>query len=76
VRPGKDSVVIEVTQGRLAEMVGGSRQSVNQALAGFASRGLVEVEGRSVRLLDRAALRRRAKLPDLEPARPGARPAR
>jgi CRP-like cAMP-binding protein len=66
VRPGKDSVVIEVTQGRLAEMVGGSRQSVNQALAGFASRGLVEVEGRSVRLLDRAALRRRAKLPDVD----------
>jgi CRP-like cAMP-binding protein len=67
VRPGRQTVVIEVTQGRLAEMVGGSRQSVNQALSSFAQRGLVEVEGRSVRLLDRAALRRRAKLPDPEP---------
>jgi len=63
LRPGLDPVVLEVTQGRLAEMVGGSRQSVNSALAGFAARGLVAVDGRTLHLLDRPGLRRRAHLP-------------
>ncbi len=73
VRPGNDPVVIEVTQGRLAEMVGGSRQSVNQALSAFSHRGLLEVEGRSIRLIDRPGLRRRARLPDPAPQIPSVR---
>ncbi len=56
-------VIIELSQTQLAEMVGGSRQSVNQALGGFASRGWLHVEGRRVALDDLAALRRRAGEP-------------
>ena len=47
-------------------MTGGTRQSVNQVLGSFSTRGLVRVEGRAVRLLDVGALRRRADLPPLE----------
>ena len=54
---------VELTQGRLAEMVGGSRQSVNQVLGSFATRGLVRVEGRRILVTNEAALRRRAALP-------------
>jgi CRP/FNR family cyclic AMP-dependent transcriptional regulator len=53
---------VEVTQSRLAEMVGGTRQSVNQALAAFAQRDLVQLEGRAVHLVDVEGLRRRARL--------------
>jgi CRP/FNR family cyclic AMP-dependent transcriptional regulator len=56
-------VVIELSQTQLAEMVGGSRQSVNQALGGFASRGWLHVEGRRVAIDDLAALSRRAGAP-------------
>ena len=84
LRPGTEPVVVEITQTRLAEMVGGSRQSVNQALAGFATRGLVQVNGRSLHLLDRLGLRRRARLPAIAPMPdlgpgprgPGQRPGR
>ncbi len=55
--------IVTLSQGRLAEMVGGSRQSVNQVLGGLAERGIVRVEGRRIVLLDDAALRRRAGLP-------------
>lgn len=56
-------IVIELSQTQLAEMVGGSRQSVNQALGAFATRGWLHVEGRRVALDDLAALRRRAGTP-------------
>jgi CRP-like cAMP-binding protein len=67
---------VEVTQGRLAEMAGGSRQSVNQVLGAFATRGLVRIEGRRILIMNTAALRRRAGLPTqsvaVTPTRPGA----
>ena len=66
--PGSPPVVA-ITQSRLAEMSGGTRQSVNQVLGGFAQRGLVHLEGRRVLLTDVAGLRRRAHLPP-EPSRP------
>lgn len=55
--------VVRLSQSRLAELVGCSRQSLNQALGGLAERGLLHVEGRQVVLDDRAGLRRRAGLP-------------
>lgn len=61
--------VVAITQSRLAEMSGGTRQSVNQVLGGFSSRGLVHLEGRRVLLTDVAGLRRRAHLPP-EPISP------
>jgi CRP/FNR family cyclic AMP-dependent transcriptional regulator len=51
---------IDVTQGLLAELVGGSRQSVNQAIRKFIARGWVRNEGRLLVLSDVTALRRRA----------------
>ncbi len=39
-------VTIELNQSQLAEMAGGSRQSVNQAIGSFASRGWLRTEGR------------------------------
>ncbi|MCA1823005.1 MAG: Crp/Fnr family transcriptional regulator [Frankia sp.] len=54
--------VIPITQGRLADMAGGSRQSVNQILGQLAAADVVEVRGRTVRVLDMAALRRHARL--------------
>jgi CRP/FNR family cyclic AMP-dependent transcriptional regulator len=53
-------VTIELNQSQLAEMAGGSRQSVNQAIGSFASRGWLRTEGRRIVVTDLAALRRRA----------------
>ncbi|HEX5597493.1 MAG TPA: Crp/Fnr family transcriptional regulator [Micromonosporaceae bacterium] len=53
-------ITIELTQTQLAEMAGGSRQSVNQAIGSFASRGWLRTEGRRIVVTDVAALRRRA----------------
>jgi len=57
-------VTIELNQSQLAEMAGGSRQSVNQAIGSFASRGWLRTEGRRIVVTDLAALRRRAGMPD------------
>ncbi len=53
---------LPLTQSELAAMVGGSRQSVNQALRSLERRGDLAVDGRVVVLLDPAALRRRAAI--------------
>jgi CRP-like cAMP-binding protein len=53
-------VTIELNQSQLAEMAGGSRQSVNQAIGSFATRGWLRTEGRRIVVTDLPALRRRA----------------
>ncbi|MGH3713606.1 MAG: Crp/Fnr family transcriptional regulator [Micromonosporaceae bacterium] len=53
-------VTIELNQSQLAELAGGSRQSVNQALNSFAGRGWLRTEGRRTVVTDLNALRRRA----------------
>ena len=50
-----------LTQEELAQLVGASRETVNKALADFASRGWLRLEARSVVLLDRERLGRRAR---------------
>ncbi|HEU0130177.1 MAG TPA: Crp/Fnr family transcriptional regulator [Mycobacteriales bacterium] len=62
--PVVDGVPVEltVTQKQLAEMAGGSRQSVNQILQQFQQRGLVELIGRRVLVYRPDQLRRRAGL--------------
>lgn len=54
---------VNLSQGRVAELVGGSRQSVNQVIRTFAHRGWLRTEGRSIVLTDLSALRHRAGLP-------------
>ena len=51
----------DLTQEELAQLVGASRETVNKALADFASRGWVRLEPRSVVLLDVDRLQRRAR---------------
>jgi CRP/FNR family transcriptional regulator, cyclic AMP receptor protein len=53
---------VDLPQGKLAEMVGGSRQSVNHAIGTFAARNWVRHEGRHLVLDDVPALRHRAGL--------------
>jgi CRP/FNR family cyclic AMP-dependent transcriptional regulator len=50
-----------VTQGELAAMVNGSRQTVNQALRSLEARGRIRAEGGGFRLLDRAKLEQLAR---------------
>ena len=57
---------LQLTQTDLAEMVGGSRQSVNQNLRSFERRGLLELHGREIRILSVGALARRAGMSELE----------
>jgi CRP-like cAMP-binding protein len=57
-------VEITVTQGRLAEMAGGSRQTVNQILQNFQSRGMVEIVGRRIVVTSPELLRKRAGVVD------------
>ena len=50
---------LDLTQTELAEMVGGSRQSVNQILKSFEARGYLALQGREARILNPEALRLR-----------------
>jgi CRP/FNR family transcriptional regulator, cyclic AMP receptor protein len=51
----------DLTQEELAQLVGASRETVNKALADFASRGWLRLEARAVLLMDVERLRRRAR---------------
>jgi CRP/FNR family cyclic AMP-dependent transcriptional regulator len=51
----------DLTQEELAQLVGASRETVNKALADFASRGWMRVDSRAVTILDRDRLARRAR---------------
>jgi CRP/FNR family cyclic AMP-dependent transcriptional regulator len=51
----------DLTQEELAQLVGASRETVNKALADFASRGWVRVDSRALTILDSERLGRRAR---------------
>jgi CRP-like cAMP-binding protein len=51
---------LHLTQGNLAQMVGGSRQSVNQILRSLAGCGYLELRGRTIVIKELDQLRRRA----------------
>ena len=53
-------VTHDLTQEELAQLVGASRETVNKALADFAARGFLRLEGRAVVILDVDRLSRRA----------------
>jgi CRP/FNR family cyclic AMP-dependent transcriptional regulator len=50
----------QITQGELATMVGGARQSVNQVLKSLEARGFIRAVGRAFELRDREQLQRLA----------------
>lgn len=66
------SVDLDLSQGELASMVGGSRQSVNQILRSFAALGYVDIEGRHVVVRRPDLLRRRAGVMQPTAGRPTA----
>ncbi|MET0900458.1 MAG: Crp/Fnr family transcriptional regulator [Mycobacterium sp.] len=61
--PDTASIRVEhdLTQEELAQLVGSSRESTNKALAEFAERGWIRVRGKTVVILDRSRLARRAR---------------
>ncbi len=62
-RPSEEGVLVvhDLTQEELAQLVGASRETVNKALADFASRGWLRLEARAVLLLDVDRLVRRSR---------------
>jgi CRP-like cAMP-binding protein len=54
-------VTHDLTQEEIAQFVGASRETVNKALADFAHRGWLRLEGKSVLILDPERLARRAR---------------
>jgi CRP/FNR family transcriptional regulator, cyclic AMP receptor protein len=62
-RRADDGILVahELTQEELAQLVGASRETVNKALADFASRGWIKLEARAVVLTDVERLKRRAR---------------
>ena len=54
----------DLTQEELAQLVGASRETVNKALADFASRGWLRLEPRSVVIMDVERLTRRGDIGD------------
>jgi CRP/FNR family cyclic AMP-dependent transcriptional regulator len=62
-RPIADGVLVahDLTQEELAQLVGASRETVNKALADFASRGWLRLEARAVVLHDLERLEKRAR---------------
>lgn len=54
-------VAHDLTQEELAQLVGASRETVNKALADFASRGWLRLEARAVMILDEERLAKRAR---------------
>lgn len=59
---GGIALELELTQSDIAAMVGGSRQSVNQAMKTLERRGYIVASGRTIMITDQAGLRRRAGL--------------
>ncbi len=62
-RQTEDGVMVshDLTQEELAQLVGASRETVNKALADFATRGWLKLEARAVLLTDVERLKRRAR---------------
>ena len=58
---GQLRVTHDLTQEELAQLVGASRETVNKALADFVHRGWIQLQGKSVVVLDEDRLRRRAR---------------
>ena len=62
-RPSEDGILVahDLTQEELAQLVGASRETVNKALADFATRGWIKLEARAVVLTDVERLQRRTR---------------
>jgi len=55
-RGGSEEVELEVSKGQLANLLGTAPETLSRALARLSKAGLIEVEGRSIRILDQEGL--------------------
>lgn len=62
--PSQEGIQVnhDLTQEELAQLVGASRETVNKALADFATRGWIQLSAKSVLLIEPDRLKRRARL--------------
>jgi CRP/FNR family transcriptional regulator, cyclic AMP receptor protein len=65
-------VTHDLTQEEIAGLIGSSRETVSKTLAGFARRGWIHIEGKSMLITDAGQLARRAKVQPLHVERGGA----
>ena len=54
-----DLVVLDIRKGQLASLLGTSSETLSRIFARMTDEGLIRVEGRTIHLLDQAALRER-----------------
>lgn len=59
-RQGTGTFKLPLTQSELGQLLGGARQTVNQVTRGLEEAGLIELDGRTVCIVDEHALRLRA----------------
>ena len=57
---GADELTKPLTHQTIAQMIGASRETVSRAMVEFQESGWISVERRTIRLIDRSALERRA----------------
>jgi len=57
---GGDALTKPLTHQTIAQMIGASRETVSRAMVEFQEAGWIAVERRTIRLVDRAALEKRA----------------
>jgi CRP/FNR family transcriptional regulator, cyclic AMP receptor protein len=65
-------VTHDLTQEEIAGLIGSSRETVSKTLAGFARRGWIHIEGKSILITDTGQLARRAKVQRLHVEQVGA----
>lgn len=56
---GADSVELEISKGQLASLLGTIPETLSRIFAKMSEEGLIEVQGRTIKLLDRAGLEER-----------------
>ena len=63
-RRGRTSFVLNLTQAEMGQLLGGARQTINQAARSLHDAGLVGLDGRTVTIIDEQGLRLRAMSAD------------
>ena len=63
-RRGRTTFVLNLTQAEMGQLLGGARQTINQAARSLHDAGLVGLEGRTVTIIDEQGLRLRAMSAD------------
>ena len=63
-RRGRTTFALNLTQAEMGQLLGGARQTINQAARSLHDAGLVGLDGRTVTIIDEEGLRLRAMSAD------------